>query len=71
MNGDACKFSHEPLTDKSRQLLDKVSMYSFMLYFLCRIVSVTNALSSAVSYYFNVNIALLLFVECLECHIKI
>jgi len=24
MNGDACKFSHEPLTDESRQLLDKV-----------------------------------------------
>jgi len=24
MNGDACKFSHEPLTDESRELLDKV-----------------------------------------------
>jgi len=24
MNGDTCKFSHEPLTDESRQLLDKV-----------------------------------------------
>jgi len=56
MNGDACKFSHEPLTDESRQLLDKVSMYSFIMYFLCCIVNVTSALSSAVSYYFNVNI---------------
>jgi len=27
MNGDACKFSHEPLTDESRQLLDKVEAF--------------------------------------------
>jgi len=32
MNGEACKFSHEPLTDKSRELLDKVSMYSLARY---------------------------------------
>jgi len=40
MNGDACKFSHEPLTDESRQLLDKVGRDSFVCYIVSSVVDI-------------------------------